>query len=413
MKTAEAKTKYLVLVGDGMADYPLEELGGKTPLQAAETPNMDRIAACRVGLVRTIPEGMEPGSDVANLSLLGYDPRVYHTRRAPFEAASMHVELKPEEVAFRMNLVTLEFRSDHEIIMVSHSSGDLPSEDATQIVDALKKELRFPDTMIYQGVGYRHLLVWRNGPEEAVTIPPHDVLGQDMAPYLNDAADNRVQALIHWSWPILTQHPVNRRRGQQKEKEANSVWLWGQGRAPKLPRFVDKYGVKGAVICAVDLLRGMGIYAGFEPLLVQGATGYLNTNYRGKADAALQALTRMDFVFLHVEAPDEAGHAGSWKEKIEAIENFDHKVVGTVLEGLGRFDDFRIMVVSDHLTPIPKRTHTGEPTPFAWASKRELNRLGTGAVFSEDSARNSGLLIEQGYTLMDYFMHQPTLADRS
>jgi 2,3-bisphosphoglycerate-independent phosphoglycerate mutase len=404
MPNSQKQRKYIVLVGDGMADYPLDELGGKTPLQAAETPNMDRIAACRVGLVRTIPDGMEPGSDVANLSLLGYDPLVYHTRRAPFEAASMHVELKPEEVAFRMNLVTLDFNSDHEIIMVSHSSGDLPSEDAAQIVDTLKKELKFPDTMIYQGVGYRHLLVWQNGPEEAATIPPHDVLGQNMALYLNETADNRVQGLIHRSWPILEQHPVNRRRRQQKEKEANSVWLWGQGRAPKLPRFVDKYGVKGAVICAVDLLRGMGIYVGFEPLVVQGATGYLNTNYRGKADAALQALTRMDFVFLHVEAPDEAGHAGNWKEKIEAIENFDRKVVGTVLEGLGKFDDFRIMVVSDHLTPIPKRTHTAEPTPFAWASKKELNRAGTGAVFSEDSARNSGLLIEKGHELMDDFV---------
>jgi 2,3-bisphosphoglycerate-independent phosphoglycerate mutase len=404
MPNSQKQRKYIVLVGDGMADYPLDELGGKTPLQAAETPNMDRIAACRVGLVRTIPDGMEPGSDVANLSLLGYDPLVYHTRRAPFEAASMHVELKPEEVAFRMNLVTLDFNSDHEIIMVSHSSGDLPSEDAAQIVDTLKKELKFPDTMIYQGVGYRHLLVWQNGPEEAATIPPHDVLGQNMALYLNETADNRVQGLIRRSWPILEQHPVNRRRRQQKEKEANSVWLWGQGRAPKLPRFVDKYGVKGAVICAVDLLRGMGIYVGFEPLVVQGATGYLNTNYRGKADAALQALTRMDFVFLHVEAPDEAGHAGNWKEKIEAIENFDRKVVGTVLEGLGKFDDFRIMVVSDHLTPIPKRTHTAEPTPFAWASKKELNRAGTGAVFSEDSARNSGLLIEKGHELMDDFV---------
>jgi 2,3-bisphosphoglycerate-independent phosphoglycerate mutase len=397
-------TKYIVLVGDGMGDYPLDELGGKTPLQVAETPNMDRIASCRVGLVRTIPDGMEPGSDVANLSLLGYDPRVYHTRRAPFEAASMQVELKPDEVAYRMNLVTLNFNSDHEVIMVSHSSGDLPSEDARQIVDDLKKELKFPGTTIYQGVGYRHLLVWQNGPEEAATIPPHDVLGQNMAPYLNEAADNQVQRLIRSSWPILTDHPVNRRRRYQKDKEANSIWLWGQGRAPKLPRFVDKYGVKGAVICAVDLLRGLGIYAGFEPIYVKGATGYLNTNYRGKAEAALQALTRLDFVFLHVEAPDEAGHAGNSKEKIEAIENFDRKAVGTVLEGLGRFDDFRIMVVSDHLTPIPKRTHTAEPTPFAWASKKELNCPGAGAVFSEDSARNSGLLIEKGHKLMDDFI---------
>jgi len=413
MKNAEAKTKYVVLVGDGMADYPLEELGGKTPLQAADTPNMDRIASCRVGLVRTIPDGMEPGSDVANLSLLGYDPREYHTRRAPFEAASMQVELKPDEVAFRMNLVTLDFNSDHDTVMVSHSSGDLPSEDARQIVDDLKKEFKFPGTAIHQGVGYRHLLVWQNGPEEAATIPPHDVLGQNMAPYLNETADNRVQRLIRGSWPILKNHPVNRRRREQKEKEANSIWLWGQGRAPRLPRFVDKYGVKGAVICAVDLLRGMGIYAGFEPIYVKGATGYLNTNYRGKAEAALQALTRMDFVFLHVEAPDEAGHAGNYREKLEAIENFDGKVVATVLEGLERFDDFRIMVVSDHLTPIVKRTHTAEPTPFAWASKKELHRSGTGAVFSEDSARKSGLLVERGHELMDHFMREPAIPDRS
>ena len=404
MRNNPKQRKYIVLVGDGMGDYPLDELGGKTPLQAAETPNMDRIAACRVGLVQTIPDGMEPGSDVANLSLLGYDPRVYHTRRAPFEAASMQVELKPDEVAYRMNLVTLDLNSDHEVIMVSHSSGDLPSEDARQIVDDLKKDLKFPGTTIYQGVGYRHLLVWQNGPEEAATIPPHDVLGQNMAPYLNEASENQVQRLIRSSWPILKHHPVNERRRQQKENEANSIWLWGQGRAPKLPRFEDKYGVKGAVICAVDLLRGMGIYAGFEPIYVKGATGYLNTNYRGKAEAALQALSRLDFVFLHVEAPDEAGHAGNCKEKIEAIENIDRNVLGTVLKGLGRFDDFRIMVVSDHLTPIRKRTHSGEPTPFAWASKRELERSGAGAVFSEDSARRSGFLIEKGHELMDHFV---------
>jgi 2,3-bisphosphoglycerate-independent phosphoglycerate mutase len=280
-------------------------------------------------------------------------------------------------------------------------------------VDELKKEFKFPGTSIHQGVGYRHLLVWQNGPEEAATIPPHDVLGQNMAPYLNETADNQVQRLIRGSWPILRNHPVNRRRREQKEKEANSIWLWGQGRAPKLPRFVDKFGVKGAVICAVDLLRGMGIYAGFEPIYVKGATGYLNTNYRGKAEAALQALTRMDFVFLHVEAPDEAGHAGNYREKIEAIEKFDRKVVATVLEGLERFDDFRVMVVSDHLTPIVKRTHTAEPTPFAWASKKELHHSGTGAVFSEDSARKSGLLIEKGHELMDHFMREPAIPDRS
>jgi 2,3-bisphosphoglycerate-independent phosphoglycerate mutase len=347
---------------------------------------------------------MEPGSDVANLSLLGYDPRLHHTRRAPFEAASMQVALKPDEVAFRMNLVTLDFKSDNEILMVSHSSGDLPSEDARQIVEGLKKEFHFPGTSIYQGVGYRHLLVWQNGPEGAATIPPHDVLGQNMAAYLNGASHNTVQHLIRQSWPILRHHPVNVKRRERNEKEANSIWLWGQGRAPRLPRFVDKYGVRGAVICAVDLLRGMGIYAGFEPIYVKGATGYLDTNYRGKAEAALEALTRMDFVFLHVEAPDEAGHAGNRREKIEAIENFDSKVVGTVLDGLERFDDFRVMVVSDHLTPIVKRTHTAEPTPFAWASKSELHLPRTGAGFSENAALDSGLLIEKGHELMSQFM---------
>jgi 2,3-bisphosphoglycerate-independent phosphoglycerate mutase len=404
MKNAEAKTKYIVLVGDGMGDTPLDELGGRTPLQVATTTNMDRVAACRIGLVRTIPDGMEPGSDVANLSLLGYDPRRYHTRRGPFEAASMRVELKPDEVAFRMNLVTLDFNSDRDIVMVSHSSGDLASEEARRIVDDLKKALNFPNTTIYQGVGYRHLLVWQNGPEEALTIPPHDVLGQNMAPYLNEASDPPVQRLIRSSWPILKHHPVNRTRRARQEKEANSIWLWGQGRAPRLPRFVEKYGVKGAVICAVDLLRGIGIYAGFEPIYVKGATGYLDTNYRGKAEAALQALTRMDFVFLHVEAPDEAGHAGNCREKIVAIENFDRKVVGTVLEGLESFDDYRVMVVSDHLTPIPKRTHTAEPTPFAWASKEELNRPGAGSGFSEASAGRSGLSVEKGHELMDEFI---------
>ncbi|MCJ7596387.1 MAG: cofactor-independent phosphoglycerate mutase, partial [Desulfobacterales bacterium] len=356
--------KYIILVGDGMADYPLKELGGRTPLEAAETPYMDRIAACRVGLVRTIPEGMEPGSDVANLSLLGYDPRLYHTRRAPFEAASMGVGLEPHEVAFRMNLVTLDHKSDQDVVMISHSSGDIPAEEAGEIVADLKGALNRPDISIYRGVGYRHLLVWKKGPEEAVTIPPHDVLGQNMASYLTHSANNPVAEIIRRSWPILKDHPVNLKRRRAGYNEANSIWLWGQGKAPKLPLFQDKYGLRGAVICAVDLLRGIGIYAGFAPILVPGATGYLNTNYRGKAEAALEALQDMDFVFLPVEAPDEAGHHGDHKEKIEAIENFDGKVVGTILKGLGVFDDYRVMVISDHLTPIVKRTHTNEPTPF-------------------------------------------------
>jgi 2,3-bisphosphoglycerate-independent phosphoglycerate mutase len=396
--------KYVFLVGDGMADYPLRELGGKTPLQAAETPNMDRIASVRTGLVRTIPANMEPGSDVANLSLLGYDPATCHTRRGPFEAASMGIKLKPDDVAFRMNLVTLERRSDQEMIMISHSSGDMPAPEAGKIVEDLKKEIEGQGISVYQGVGYRHLLVWPNGPEQALTIPPHDVLGQNMAPYLDHAQDDPVPALIRRSWRILENHPVNLARRRDGLMEANSIWLWGQGKAPKLTLFQDKYGVSGAVISAVDLIKGIGIYAGFRPVYVEGATGYLNTNYLGKAEAALAALRDLDFVFLHVEAPDEAGHSGNFKEKIEAIERFDHKVVGPVLEGLSEYADYRVMVVSDHLTPIVKRTHTDEPTPFAWASKEEIENRHEGCGFSEASAKEAGLFVDKGHELMDRFI---------
>jgi 2,3-bisphosphoglycerate-independent phosphoglycerate mutase len=398
------KTKYVLLVGDGMADYSIEELGHKTPLEVAKTPHMDRIAMCRCGLVKTIPDGMEPGSDTANLSLLGYDPKLYHTGRAPLEAASMDVELGPDQVAFRMNLVNLELRSEDEIIMVSHSSGDISTAEAEKIVESLKREIQIPGIDIYPGVAYRHLLVWQNGPEDALTIPPHDVLDQNMAPYLNHASDNPVPALIQSSWEILKGHPVNLKRKGAGLKEANSIWLWGQGKALKLPIFKDRYGLEGVVISAVDLIKGIGIYAGLTPIYVEGATGYLDTNYQGKAQAALGALQHNDFVLLHVEAPDEAGHSGNYGEKIEAIEAFDEKVVGAVLKGLGDFEDYRIMVVSDHYTPIAKKTHTPEPTPFAWASKKEMELTRKGHPYTEASATNSGLIFEKGHELISFFL---------
>ncbi len=387
-----------------MADYPLRELGGKTPLETAETPYMDRIAACRMGLVRTIPEGMEPSSDVANLSLLGYDPRKYHTGRAPLEAASMGVTLRANQVAFRMNLVTLDLRSDNEIIMISHSAGDISTEESAQIVEDLKEELDLPGIEIYQGVAYRHLLLWENGPENALTIPPHDVPDQNMAPYLNHSSGDPVPELIRRSWGIMKDHPINMERRRAGLYEANSIWLWGQGKAPKLPLFSDRYGLNGGVISAVDLLKGIGVYVGFIPIHVKGATGYLNTNYQGKAEVALKGLSSLDFIFLHVEAPDEASHNGNYKEKIQAIENFDRKVVGTVLEGLKDLEGYRIMVVSDHLTPIAKRTHTSEPTPFAWASKKELESMPKGPIFTEDAARDSGCIYEIGHELIDSFL---------
>ena len=396
--------KFVILVGDGMADYPLKELNGKTPLETASTPNMDQIAGCRIGLAKTIPDSMEPGSDIANLSLLGYDPARYHTGRAPLEAASMKVKLLPSDVAFRMNLVTLDRRSDQEIIMVSNTSGDISTAEAAEIIRSLNQEIQIPGVAMYPGVAYRHLLVWRDGPEKASTIPPHDVLGQNLAPYLNHTSGNPILNLTTRSWKILKKHPMNKERKKRGLHEANSIWLWGQGKAPTLPSFQDKYGLRGSVISAVDLLKGIGIYAGLSPIYVEGATGYIDTNYRGKADAAIESLEDMDFVFVHVEAPDEAGHHGDFREKIQAIENFDQKIVGPVLEGLNKFNDYRIMVVSDHFTPIEKRTHTREPTPFAWGSKKELRTNPHRFIFSEADAKRSGTLFEKGHGLLDTFL---------
>jgi len=396
--------KYIILVGDGMADYPLKELAGKTPLETANTPNMDRIASCHIGLVRTIPAGMEPGSDVANLSLLGYDPVLYLTGRSPLEAASMGISLKENQVAFRMNLVTLEHRSKDKIIMISHSSGDISTPESSRIVKDLKKGLKTPGIDVYPGVAYRHLLVWENGPEGAATIPPHDVLDQDMSGYLNRGSIDPVPAMIRKSWPLLKDHPVNIKRRRAGLNEANSIWLWGQGKAPAIPLFKDIYGLDGGVISAVDLIKGIGIYAGFRPIHVEGATGYLDTNYRGKADGLLKGIEDLDLVFLHVEAPDEASHNGSWEEKIQAIESFDREVVGVVLEGLKGYDDYRIMVVSDHFTPIIKKTHTNDPTPFAWSDANALKSLGKKNVFTENSAKESGMLFESVHELMKAYL---------
>lgn len=398
------KIKYVLLIGDGMADYPLVELDGKTALEAAHTPHMDRIAACRIGLVKTVPTGLSPGSDVANLSLLGYDPTLCITGRAPFEAASMGIALRARDVAFRMNLVTLDFRSPGEILMVSHSSGDIPTPEGRAIVKTLQQDMALPGIAIHPGVAYRHLLVWEDGPLAAETVPPHDVLDQNMGAYLDPDRNDPVAALIRRSWDILKRHPVNLTRQKDGRKEANSIWLWGQGKALNIPRFRDKFGLKGGVISAVDLLKGIGVYAGLRSITVEGATGYLDTNYAGKAREALAALEDLDFMFVHVEAPDEASHNGNIREKIQAIEAFDQKVVGPVLKGLGTFPDYRIMVASDHFTPISLKTHAADPAPFAWAGKAELTSGRQGSAFTEAFAKASGLYFENGFELMPSFL---------
>jgi len=407
----DSNTKYVILVGDGMGDLPMAELGGRTPLEVANTPNMDRVAKGGIGLVKTIPPGMEPGSDVATMSLLGYDPTLYHTGRAPLEAASMNLRLRDGHVAFRMNLVTLGRLSDDEIIMESYNSGEISAEEGVLIVKDLARALERSGIKLFPGVAYRHILLWEQGPEEAFTVPPHDVLGQNVAPYLSDPGNHLISQIIKASWPILENHPVNLDRRRKGLLEANSIWLWGQGSPPRMPSFQELFGLKGGVVSAVDLLKGIGRYGGLEAPDVKGATGYINTNYEGKVQAALEILKRADFVLLHLEAPDEASHRGDTSDKIKAIEAFDQRIVGPVLQGLKEYEKYRVMVVSDHLTPITKRTHTDDPTPFAWAWNHELEDTDSQGVdlgFSEGAAKRTGLFFKIGHHLMPNFLVKPS-----
>jgi len=396
--------KYVILLGDGMADYPLPELQGKTPLQAAHTPHMDRIAAeGTLGLIDTIPAGLTPGSDVANLSVLGYDPMVYHTGRGPLEAASMGVSLAPDDVAFRCNLVTLGETA--ETVMEDFTAGHISSEEARRIVEDLDAELGSPEIGFYPGVGYRHLMVYRGGPTALKTIPPHDITGRPIAGYLpKGKGSDQIGHLMECSRAILKDHPVNRDRMAEGKKTADSIWLWGEGRAPAMKPLTARYGIKGGIISAVDLLKGIGVYAGLDILPVEGATGYTDTNYRGKAERALEYLRNGDFVFLHVEAPDEMGHEGDTEGKIRAIEDFDREVVGTVLAGTPSLKDVRVMVLSDHPTPIELKTHSSDPSPFAVLSSADGENAGTGNPYSEASAGDTGIVVSPGHLLMDWFM---------
>jgi 2,3-bisphosphoglycerate-independent phosphoglycerate mutase len=400
--------KYIVLIGDGMADMPIDEIGGQTPLKKALTLNMDNLA-CKgiIGKVRTVPKGLHPGSDVANLSILGYDPKKYYTGRAPLEAASIGVKLDDSDVAYRCNLVTLKFDKNRtHAAMDDYSSGHITTEEARELMAAIKAGLESEDITFYPGVSYRHLMVWKNGSLKVECSPPHDILDKEITDYLPvGERDDVLRGLMRRSVGILEGHPVNKERIKCGKKPANSIWLWGQGTRPSMPTYQEKYGLKGALVSAVDLAKGLGIYSGFEILKVPGLTGWLDTNYMGKVEYALNALEQVDFVYIHVVAPDEAGHSGNYTDKIKAIEDFDIFVVGTVMKGLKkRFKDYRILLMPDHATPVKLRTHTDDPVPFVIYDSRN-EKKNKGVTYDESiTERRDIVAIEEGHKLMDYFI---------
>jgi len=412
------RTKYLVLLGDGMADRPVAELEGRTPLMAARTPNMDRIASKGVlGLVRTIPDGMALGSDVANLAVLGYDPGAVYTGRSPIEAAGMGVDLGPGDVAFRCNLVTLGKGDSQdpdtdlagelspELIMVDFAGGHPSGNEAGDIVSSLSDELGEEGIEFHPGVSYRHLMVWRNGQEQLSVGPPHDLTDGKIAQgWPVGAAAEKILNIITRSVGVLADHPVNVRRRSEGKKPINAIWLWGQGLKPGLKDFKAVYGLDGAMITAVDLLRGLAMSIGFKVIDVPGATGYLDTNYEGKASAAIEALRDVDIVYLHVEAPDEAGHSGSLADKIRAMEDFDKRVVGPTLRDLRELGPHRVLLMPDHATPLEIKTHSGEPVPFAIYDS-EIT-VDTGNTYDEVCAASTGIHVDNGHELMGKFLRK-------
>ncbi|MBN1956596.1 MAG: cofactor-independent phosphoglycerate mutase [Desulfuromonadales bacterium] len=395
--------KYIILLGDGMSDEPIAELGGKTPLEVARTPHMDRLSQNgRIGLAATVPDGYPPGSDVANLSVFGYNPGDCYTGRSPLEAASMGVDLNPEDVAFRLNFVWLEAHYG-KLYMGDFSAGHISTEEAGLLIETLQEELGGDEFNFYPGVSYRHLLVWKNGKDRLTFTPPHDISTHSIEDHLpqGEGADVLLD-LTNSAQMLLNDHPVNNRRVAERKLPANSVWFWGHGRRPVMETYQQRYGLKGSVISAVDLIRGIGVNAGLDIIDVPGATGYIDTNYREKADYAVDSLKDHDFVYVHVEAPDEASHGGLLKEKIEAIESFDRDVVGTVLSRMDEIGDCRLLVTPDHPTPVEKRTHTSDPVPFILYDSRQAS-ISTAAHYSEREAQKSGLLVP-GHQLLALMM---------
>lgn len=397
--------KYVVILGDGMADYPVPQLDNKTPLQYAKKPNIDELAKKSViGLVKTVPDGIPPGSDAANLSVMGYSPKKYYTGRSPLEAVSMGIELSDTDVALRCNLVTLSEHEDYaNKTMIDYSSDEISTEEARVLIEAVNQALKTDTITFYPGISYRHCMVWDNGKTGLGCTPPHDILERKITDFLPKESSGLLLDLMIKSYDILSQHPVNIARQQKGLRPANSIWLWGEGKKPMLSSFKEKYSISGSVISAVDLLKGIGICAGLTSIDVEGATGNIHTNFSGKAAAALEALKTDDFVYVHIEAPDECGHRYEVENKPRSIELIDEKVVGPILEGIKAFGDYRILVLPDHPTPLSLRTHTSEPVPFILYDSTDEKVSGV-TGYDEEQAKTSGVFIEEGYTLMDLFI---------
>lgn len=394
--------KYIVLVPDGMADEPIAALGEKTPLEAANTPHMDFLASHGLSaLVQTIPHGMPPGSDIGNLALMGYDPMVNFSGRAPLEAANFGIKLKEDEIAFRCNLITEQDGS-----MDDYSAGHISTDEAKILIKDLERAIAWPDVRFYPGKSYRHLVVLRpvnlDQMMKIKTVPPHDILNQPLKKHLPQGPQSEILLnLMEKSKGILSNHQINQTRLDLQEKPANMIWLWGQGPRPNLPLFKNRYHLTGSVISAVDLVNGIGSLAGLDIISVPGANGYYNTNYKGKAEYAIESLKKHDFVYVHVEATDEAGHNGDYQAKIECIEHFDKQVVGTVRDYLKSNDDVRVLVSPDHPTPVGKRTHTSSPVPFIIYGKGiTSNGLKS---YSEQEAKEQGIKFHSGEEMIRYF----------
>lgn len=395
--------KYIVILGDGMAGEPLEQLKGRTTLDAANTPNMDDLASAgALGLAKMVPAGMKPGSDVANLAVLGYDPKTCYSGRSPLEALSVGVKMLDTDVIHRCNIVTLSEEEPYEQkTIIDHSAGEITTAEADILMDAIRENFNSEEFQFFTGTSYRHITVWKNG-EVLDFAQPHDHLGEVIGPYL---PTGKFREMMEKSFDILNNHPINQKRAAEGKNKANSLWFWGAGTKPSLENFFEKTGKTGAMISAVDLLKGIAVGAGMTVIDVPGATGGLHTNYEGKADAAVKALENHDFVYIHVEAPDEMGHQGSVENKIKAIENLDSRVIARVKAAMDKRNEaYRLLILPDHPTPIRIRTHTGEPIPYIlYDSRFDQRKI---ARYTEKDAAQTCNLLEKGYKLMETFLNE-------